>query len=103
MFIDVGFQNYINAHKVVGICRPDSSPIRRLIKKAEEEGRYVNITQGKKTRSIIVHMDDGELMLIGTSAKTDTIARRFNNSLKDIKSNAEKLEQFEVVGEGSSS
>ena len=52
--INLGFGNFVVASRVVGIINPASSPMRRLREDARTEGRLVDATQGRKTRSIII-------------------------------------------------
>ena len=52
--INIGFGNYVLAGRVVGIVSPASSPMKRLREDARAEGRLIDATQGRKTRSILV-------------------------------------------------
>ncbi len=72
--LNVGFGNFILAGRVICIVNPDSSPIRRLREDARAEGRLIDATQGRKTRSIIV-TDSNHLVL--SSIQTDTLRQRF--------------------------
>ncbi|MBE6671220.1 MAG: DUF370 domain-containing protein, partial [Ruminococcaceae bacterium] len=38
LFINIGFGNMVAANRVVAISSPDSSPIKRLVQDAKEEG-----------------------------------------------------------------
>lgn len=71
--INIGFGNYVIADRVVGIVNPASSPMRRLREDARGEGRLIDATQGRKTRSIIV-MDSNHLIL--SSLQPETIKLR---------------------------
>ncbi len=72
--VNIGFGNYVVASRIVGIFNPNSSPIRRLREEAREEGRLIDVTQGRKTRSIIV-TDSNHVFL--SSLHPDTISQRF--------------------------
>lgn len=52
--MNAGFGNMLAVDKVVAIISPGSAPAKRLKDEAKEAGRYVDITQGRRTRSIIV-------------------------------------------------
>ena len=52
--INIGFGNYVLAKRVVSIVNPSSSPMKRLREDARNEGRLIDTTQGRKTRSILV-------------------------------------------------
>ena len=52
--LHVGFGNMVVAERVVALISPDSAPIRRLKDEAREAGLLVDVTQGRKTRSILI-------------------------------------------------
>lgn len=72
--INVGFGNFVLAGRVVSIVSPASSPMRRLREDARAEGRLVDATQGRRTRSIIV-TDSNHVIL--SSIQPETISQRF--------------------------
>lgn len=72
--INIGFGNYVLAARVVSIVSPASSPMRRLREDARAEGRLVDATQGRRTRSIIV-TDSNHIIL--SSIQPETISQRF--------------------------
>lgn len=57
-FIDAGFGNYINASRIITVVSPESLPVRRLIQDAKNAGRVIDVSCGKKTRSVIVTDSD---------------------------------------------
>ena len=72
--INIGFGNFVLAGRVVSIVNPASSPMRRLREDARAEGRLVDATQGRRTRSIIV-TDSNHIIL--SSIQPETISQRF--------------------------
>ncbi|MBQ3085752.1 MAG: DUF370 domain-containing protein [Clostridia bacterium] len=52
--IGVGFDNAVNADRIVAIASPESAPIKRLIQCAKDDGRLLDLTQGRKTASVII-------------------------------------------------
>ncbi len=60
--INVGFGNMISANRAVALVSPDSAPIKRLIREAEDRGMLVNATYGRRTRSVVV-MDSKHVIL----------------------------------------
>ncbi|MFR8275131.1 MAG: DUF370 domain-containing protein [Desulfovibrio fairfieldensis] len=72
--INIGFGNYVLAERVVGIVSPSSSPMKRLREDARAEGRLIDATQGRKTRSILV-TDSNHVIL--SSIQPETISQRF--------------------------
>ena len=72
--INIGFGNYVLAARVVGIVSPASLPMKRLREDARAEGRLIDATQGRKTRSILV-TDSNHVIL--SSIQPETISQRF--------------------------
>lgn len=60
--INVGFGNMISANRAVAVVSPDSAPIKRLMREAEDRGMLVNATYGRRTRSVVV-MDSKHIIL----------------------------------------
>lgn len=73
-FINLGLGNYVVASRVVSIINPASAPMRRLREDARAEGRLVDATQGRKTRSIII-TDSNHVIL--SAILPDTLGQRF--------------------------
>ncbi|MDE6314282.1 MAG: DUF370 domain-containing protein [Lachnospiraceae bacterium] len=71
--VSVGFGNMVNASKVIAVISPDSAPVKRMIQAAKEEGTAIDVTQGRKTKSVIV-MENGQYLL--SALQTETIAGR---------------------------
>ena len=57
-FINIGFGNMVSAGRIVAIASPDSAPIKRLVQDAKDEGRAIDVTGGKKTKSVILTDSD---------------------------------------------
>ena len=72
--LNIGFGNFIVASRVVSIVSPTSSPMRRVREDARTEGRLVDATQGRKTRSIII-TDSNHVIL--SAIQAETIGQRF--------------------------
>lgn len=73
--INIGFGNYVLAGRVIGVINPASSPMKRLREDARSEGRLIDATQGRKTRSILV-TDSNHVIL--SAIQPETITQRFN-------------------------
>ncbi len=67
--LNIGFGNFVVADRVIAIVNPNSSPMRRLREDARQEGRLVDATQGRKTRSLIV-TDSNHVVLSAIQAET---------------------------------
>lgn len=68
---NIGFGNYLIATRVIAIVNPASSPMRRLREDARKDGRLIDATQGRKTRSIII-LDSNHVVLSAIQAETIT-------------------------------
>ena len=53
-FINIGFGNMVAAERIVTIVSPDSAPVKRLMQDAKDDGRAIDLTCGKKTKSVIL-------------------------------------------------
>jgi len=73
LLLNLGFGNSVMVHRVVAIVNPDSSPMKRLREEAKQSGRIIDVTHGRKTRSIII-TDSHHVIL--SAIQTDTIAQR---------------------------
>jgi len=67
--INIGFGNMVSDIRIVGIVGPESAPIKRLIHDAEENGRLIDATYGRKTRSVII-ADSGHVILSALTPET---------------------------------
>ena len=77
--VSVGFGNMVNSNKVIAVISPESAPIKRMIQAAKEEGTAIDVTQGRKTKSVIV-MENGQYIL--SALQTETIANRIQTGGK---------------------
>ncbi len=71
--LNVGFGNVIAADRVIAVVSPSSAPIKRLKEAAKREGKLIDATQGRRTRSIIVTDSDH---IILSAVQAETIAQR---------------------------
>ncbi len=72
--INLGFNNYVLAGRVVSVVSPSSAPMKRLREDAKAEGRLLDATQGRKTRSIVI-TDSNHVIL--SAIQPETISQRF--------------------------
>jgi regulator of extracellular matrix RemA (YlzA/DUF370 family) len=66
--------NLLAVDKVVAIVSPNSAPAKRLKDEARDSGRLVDITQGGKTRSIIITTANQVFL---SNVTVGTLAKRF--------------------------
>jgi regulator of extracellular matrix RemA (YlzA/DUF370 family) len=71
--INVGFGNAVKISRILAVVNPGSSPIRKLKDEARQEHRLIDVTEGRRTRGIII-LDSGHLVL--TSVQPETISQR---------------------------
>lgn len=72
-FINIGFGNMVRTDRIVAMMSTDAAPIRRMIQVARDEGKAVDGTCGRKTRTVLV-TDSGHLIL--SALTTDTLSAR---------------------------
>lgn len=72
--LNIGFGNTVAAERVVAIVSPNSAPMKRLKDEAKDDKRLVDVTQGRRTRSIIV-MDSNHIFL--SAIQAETISQRY--------------------------
>ncbi len=73
--IDIGSGNLVNADRVISVASTDSLPVRRLVQDAKNAGRCIDVSCGKKTRSVIVTDSDHVLL---SSEEIADLEVRFN-------------------------
>ncbi|PWM44219.1 MAG: hypothetical protein DBX47_06055 [Clostridiales bacterium] len=71
--INIGFGNVVAASKIVAIVSPDSSPIKRVIQEARENGSLIDATYGRRTRAVII--TDSEHVIL-SAVQPETVAAR---------------------------
>ena len=70
-FINIGFGNMVSAGRIVAIASPDSAPVKRLVQDAREEDRVIDVSCGRRTRSVII-TDSDHVILSAIQAETIT-------------------------------
>ena len=73
--INVGFGNSVVASRVIAVVSPKSSPMKKLKDDAKNNQRLVDVTEGRRTRAIIV-IDSGHIIL--SSIQPETLVQRFH-------------------------
>ena len=71
--VNIGFGNMINADRVIAVVSPESAPIKRIVREAEDRSMLVNATYGRRTRAVVV-MDSEHIVL--SAIQPDTISGR---------------------------
>ena len=76
-FISVGFNNIVNAERVIAVVASDSAPAKRLIQDARDSGRAIDCTCGRKTRCVVI-MDSDHVIL--SAIQNETILSRLSGT-----------------------
>jgi extracellular matrix regulatory protein A len=71
--LNVGFGNTVMVGRIIAVVNTGSSPARKLRELAKKEGKLIDVTEGRRTRSILV-MDSNHIVL--SSVQADTINQR---------------------------
>ncbi len=91
--INVGFGNTVMADRIIAVVNTGSSPARKLKDIARESGKLVDVTEGRRTRSMLV-MDSSHVVL--SSIQPDTITQRLTSLQQDPYVRAAKEEDKKV-------
>jgi hypothetical protein len=67
--LNVGYGNVVLRARVVAVVSSQSAASRRLRDDAEQRGRLVDATQGRRTRSILV-LDSGHVVMSAVNPET---------------------------------
>lgn len=74
--INAGYGNCVNSEKVISVVGIDAAPIKRMVQNAKDKGMAIDMTQGRKTKSVII-MDGGYVVL--SALVPETFVTRFND------------------------
>ncbi|MCI8590444.1 MAG: DUF370 domain-containing protein [Clostridiales bacterium] len=61
-FINAGFGNYIAVNRILTVAAPDAAPIKRMVQDGKETGRVIDISCGRKTKSVL--FTDSEYIIL---------------------------------------
>lgn len=75
-FMNVGFGNMVAIDRIVALASPEAAPIKRLVQSAKDDGRAIDVTCGRRTRSVII--TDSEHVIL-SAIQTETLAGRLEN------------------------
>ena len=79
-FINIGFGNMVASDRIITIVSPDSAPVKRLIQDAKDGGRVIDVSCGRRTRSVII--TDSEHVIL-SAIQSETIANRLDSNSSD--------------------
>ena len=71
--INVGTNSFVMMSEIETISPPESAPIKRLVNTAKDENRCIEVTYGKRVKSVIV-LKSGKVVL--SAVLPQTLAQR---------------------------
>lgn len=74
-FMNVGFDNMVQIDEIIAIVSPESAPIKRMVQAAKDEGTVIDVTHGRKTRSVIFTDSD---YIILSAIQPETLVGRLD-------------------------
>lgn len=80
-FINIGFGNMVSAGRIIAIASPDSAPVKRLVQDAREDGRVIDVSCGRRTRSVIVTDSDHVIL---SAIQAETITNRITTDDEEV-------------------
>ena len=78
--VNVGFGNMVNAQRIIAVVSPESAPIKRIVREAEDKGLLVNATYGRRTRAVVV--TDSEHIVL-SALQPETICARLDAEVEN--------------------
>lgn len=88
--VNIGFGNALKVSRILAVVNPGSSPIRKLKDDARVEKKLIDVTEGRRTRAIII-LDSGHLVL--SSVQPDTINQRMATLNEELMNPASILDR----------
>jgi regulator of extracellular matrix RemA (YlzA/DUF370 family) len=70
----------VAAERITILASPDSAPMKRLVQDAKDDGRAIDVTCGRRTRTIII--TDSEHVVL-SALTPEKIANRLENNTAD--------------------
>ena len=75
--ISIGYGNLVSSQKLVAVASPDAAPIKRLVQQAKEDGKAIDATCGKRTKSVLL-FDSGHIVI--SALMPETIAQKLEEA-----------------------
>jgi regulator of extracellular matrix RemA (YlzA/DUF370 family) len=85
--LHIGFSSVVAANRILVVASPGSAPIKRLIRATNDRGLIINMTHGRKTKSVIV-LDSGHVVL--AALQPETIAGRLQQQREKMSNDARR-------------
>ena len=79
--VNVGFNNVLNAERIIAVIASDSAPAKRMVARAKEQETLIDATQGRRTKSVIFTENN---KIIISALQPETLAGRFNGNASEV-------------------
>ena len=79
-FINLGFNNMVLDERIVAVVSPESAPAKRTVSEAKEQGRIIDCTGGRRTKSVIITDSDHVIL---SALSTEALGNRLNGTKND--------------------
>lgn len=56
--LNIGYGNMVSADRILAIVSPDSAPIKRIVQESRDQGRLIDATYGRRTKSVLITDSD---------------------------------------------
>ena len=77
MLVSIGNDSYVKMEDVEAILPPESAPVKRMIDTAKDNNTCIDMTYGKRTKSVII-MKSNKLLL--SSMMPNTLMKNLNKA-----------------------
>lgn len=73
--LNIGYGNLVSVDRILAIVSPDSAPIKRMIQVGRDQGRLIDATYGRRTRSVLIADTDHVIL---SALPPETISGRLD-------------------------
>ncbi|HOQ14507.1 MAG TPA: DUF370 domain-containing protein [Bacillota bacterium] len=95
-FINIGYNNMVAAERIVAVVGYDSAPAKRLAQDAKDDGRAIDATCGRRTRSVIITDSDHVIL---SAVSPESITARATETSSDTADSVEGGSQSQEKSE----
>lgn len=67
--VHIGFSNILAMNRAIAIASPNSAPTKRTIHEGKKNGKLIDMTSGRRTKSVIF-TDSGHIILAALAPET---------------------------------
>ncbi len=79
--VNIGFNNLVNADRVISIVSPESAPIKKIIRESKANKTLIDATHGRKTMSVIITDSDNVIL---SYMELKQLASKFGADIGDM-------------------